>query len=273
MIKVALCGACGRMGRAIIQELVKQREMKLVAAIDAPRTPFLGQDAGEVAGVSKLDVTVTSADKLTDVLKQAKPNVLVDFTNANAAMQNIEAAASLRVPLVVGTTGFSQEQLDKIKTVVEKARIPAVVAPNMSIGVNVLFKLVGDAAKLLGKDYDVEIIEAHHVGKADSPSGTAVRAAEIVARELGLDKRKIKCGRPAGEQIRTKGDILIHSIRAGDIAGDHTVTFTTFGERVEIAHRAHSRQTFAAGAIKAIRHVVEKGKPGIVQDMQDVLGL
>lgn len=273
MIKVAVCGACGRMGRTIVREVAKQRDMRVVAAIDAPRTPFVGQDAGGLAGLTKLGVAVVGAEKLTEVLKQAKPDVLIDFTNASAAVQNVETAASLHIPIVVGTTGFSLKQLERIRNAVEKAKIPAVVAPNMSVGVNVLFKLAGDAARSLGKSYDVEIIEAHHVHKVDSPSGTALRAAEVIAKEFGWSKENIKCGRPAGKKPRAKGEIYIHSLRAGDIAGEHTVTFAAPGERVEIVHRAHGRETFAAGAMKAIRHVVKKGKIGVVQDMQDVLGL
>lgn len=261
------------MGRTILREIAKQRDMKLVAAIDAPRTPFVGQDAGGLAGLTKLGVAVVSTKKSTEVLKRAKPDVLVDFTNANAAVQNVETAASLRIPIVVGTTGFSREQLDRMRNAVKKAKIPAVVAPNMSAGVNVLFKLAEDAARLLGKGYDVEIVEAHHVHKADSPSGTALRIAEIIAKEFGWSKENIRCGRAAGKRPRAKGEIYIHSLRAGDIAGEHTVTFAAPGERVEIAHRAHGRETFAAGAMRAIRHVVTKGKPGVVQDMQDVLNL
>jgi len=261
------------MGRTIVREIAKQRDMKLVAAIDAPRTPFVGQDAGGLAGLTKLGVAVVGAEKLKDALKKTKPDVLVDFTKADAAVKNIETAASLHIPIVVGTTGFSREQLQQIRSAVKKAKIPAVVAPNMSVGVNVLFKLVGDAARLLGKGYDVEIIEAHHVHKADSPSGTALRIAEIIAKEFGWRKEDIKCGRPSGKRPRAKGEIYIHSLRAGDIAGEHIVTFAAPGERVEIVHRAHSRETFAAGAIKAIRFVVEKGRPSVVQDMRDVLGL
>lgn len=273
MIKVALCGACGRMGRTIVSEIAKKHDMKLVAAIDAPRTPFIGKDAGGLAGLTKLGVVVVGAEKITDALKRAKPDVLVDFTNANAAVQNVETAASLHIPVVVGTTGFSREQLERIKKAVKKAKIPAVVAPNMSVGVNVLFKLAGDAARLLGKDYDVEIIETHHAHKADSPSGTALRIAEIIAEEFGWNKESIKCGRPAGKRPRAKGEIYIHSLRVGDVTGEHIVTFAAPGERVEVVHHAHSRETFAAGAIKAIRFVVEKGRPGIVQDMRDILSL
>jgi len=273
VIRVAVCGACGRMGKLIVQQVAKQSDMKLVAAIDAPNTPLAGKDVGEVAGIGGLGVLIVGAEKLAETLERSKPDVLVDFTRAEAAVQNVKEAAKSSIAVVVGTTGFSPEQVGEIKSAVEKGKVAAVIAPNMSVGVNVFFKLVEEAARVLGKDYDVEIVEAHHVRKLDAPSGTALRAAEIVAQEFGLGKESIKCGRPAGERPREKGEIYIHSIRAGDIVGEHTVVFSTPGERVEIVHRTHSRETFAAGAMNAIRHVVEKGKPGVIQDMQDVLGL
>jgi 4-hydroxy-tetrahydrodipicolinate reductase len=251
----------------------EQPDMKVVAAIDAPKTPQVGRDAGELAGAGKLGVEVVGAERLAEVLRENKPDVLVDFTNAEAAVQNVRVAAQEKIAVVVGTTGFTPKQLAGIKNSIEKSNIPAVMAPNMSVGVNVFFKLVGEAARLLGDGYDVEIIEAHHRHKIDSPSGTALRAAEIIAKELGLGKESIKCGRLAGRQPRAKGEIYIHSLRAGDIVGEHIVTFAAPGERVEIVHRAHSRETFAAGTLKAVRYVVERGKPGVVQDMRDVLGL
>lgn len=273
MMKVAVCGACGRMGRLMVKLISEQPDMQVVAAIDAPQTPHAGKDAGELAGIEKLGVEVAGAERLVEVLRSTKPDVLVDFTNAEAAVQNIRAAAAEGVSVVVGTTGFTPEQRAQLEEAIKRGGIKAVVSPNMSVGVNVFFKLVEQAAKLLGKDYEVEIVEAHHSHKLDSPSGTALRAAEIVAREFKLGKEQIKCGRPAGRQPRRKGDIYIHSIRAGDIVGEHTVTFVAPGERVELVHRAHSRETFAAGAVRAIRHVIERGKSGVMQDMQDVLGL
>jgi len=273
MIKVAVCGACGRMGRLLVRMISEQPDMKIVAAVDAPKTPAAGKDAGELAGVGNLGVKIVGAEHLAEVLRDKKPDVLVDFTNADAAVQNIGAAADGGVAVVVGTTGFTQKQQTEIAEIVEKKKITAVVAPNMSVGVNVFFKLVGEAARSLGSGYDVEIVEAHHMHKADAPSGTALRAAEIIAKELGLSKESIKCGRSAGKQPRAKGEIYIHSVRAGDIVGEHVVTFAAPGERVEIVHRAHSRETFVAGALKAIRHVAKKGRPGVVQDMRDVLGL
>jgi len=257
MIRVAVCGACGRMGRLIIRQIAKQDDMKLVAAIDAPGTPSAGEDAGELAGVGKLGVKIVGAGELAEVLKQSKPDVLVDFTKADAAVQSVKIASAAGVSVVIGTTGFTEEQRAEIEKAIKAGKIRAVISPNMSVGVNVFFKSVGETARMLGSDYGVEIVEAHHVHKRDAPSGTARRAAQIIAEEFGWSEDKIK----------------IESIREGDIVGEHTVIFSTPEERVEIIHRAQSRETFAAGAVKAVRHVVEKGKPGVVQDMQDVLGL
>ena len=257
MIRVAVCGACGRMGKLIVRIISKQKDMRLVAAIDAPSTPEIGKDAGELAGVGKLGVNIVGADKLASVMKKSRPDVLVDFTNAAAAVQNVKTAAEAGVAVVVGTTGFTEEQRRAIERTIKDKRIPAVVSPNMSVGVNVFFKSIEETAKMLGSDYGVEIVEVHHVHKKDAPSGTAKRAAQILAKALG----------------RSEDSIRIKSIREGEVVGDHTVIFSVPEERVEITHRAQSRETFAAGAMKAIRHVIKKGKPGVVQDMRDVLGL
>ena len=257
MIRVAVCGACGRMGKLIVRQISKQKDMKLVAAIDAPSAPEVGKDAGELAGVGKLGVNIVGADKLAGELKRSKPDVLVDFTNASASVQNIKTAAEAGVALVVGTTGFTAEQQGMVERTIRGKKIRAVVSPNMSVGVNVFFKLIEEVAKMLGSDYGVEIVEVHHVHKKDAPSGTAKRAAQILAKTL----------------CRSEDSIGIKSIREGEVVGDHTVIFSNPEERIEIIHRAQSRETFAAGAIKAIRHVVKKGKPGVIHDMQDVLGL
>ncbi len=257
MIRVAVCGACGRMGRLIIRQIAKQDDMKLVAAIDAPGTPSAGEDAGELADVGKLGVKIVGAGELAEVLKQSKPDVLVDFTKADATVQSVKIASAAGVSVVIGTTGFTEGQRAEIEKAIKAGKIRAVISPNMSVGVNVFFKSVRETARMLGNDYGVEIVEAHHIHKRDAPSGTARRAAQIIAEEFGWSEDKIK----------------IESIREGDIVGEHTVIFSTPEERVEIIHRAQSRETFAAGAVKAVRHVVEKGKPGVVQDMQDVLGL
>jgi len=245
------------MGKLIVHQVAKQDDMKLVAAIDAPSTPSAGEDAGELAGVGELGVKIVGADKLAEVLKKSNPDVLVDFTKADAAVQNVKTASEAGVSVVVGTTGFTVEQRAELEEAINKGGIKAVISPNMSVGVNVFFKSAKETARMLGSDYGVEIVEAHHVHKRDAPSGTALRAAQIIAEEFGWSVDKIK----------------IKSVREGDIVGEHTVIFSTPEERVEIVHRAQSRETFAAGAMKAIRHVVKKGEAGVVQDMQDVLGL
>lgn len=261
------------MGRLVIREVSSQRDMQIVAAVDAPGTSLAGRDAGELAGVERLGVRVVGAERLSEALRDNKPDVLVDFTVAEAAVKNVRTAAEQGVAVVVGTTGFTPEQLDEMEGIVKRTGIAAIVAPNMSAGVNVFFKLVGEAARLLGGSYDVEIVEAHHAHKVDAPSGTALKVAEIIAREFGLGSESIRCGRPAGKRARERGEIYVHSIRAGDIVGEHTVTFATQGERLELVHRVHSREAFARGAVEAIRYVVAKGRPGVIQDMRDVLGL
>ncbi len=272
MIGVAVTGAGGRMGSKIIKTILEQDDMKVVAAIEAPNTPLEGKDVGEVIGVGNMDVPVNGAQKLAEVLKDKKPDVLVDFTIANAAVNTIKTSAECGVNVVVGTTGFSDEQMALIKDSIKENKIKAVIAPNMAVGVNVFFKIIQDLAKILN-DYDIEIIEAHHKHKADAPSGTAVKAYEIIADALGRNKDE-SCvyGRQGIVGARTEEEIGIHAVRGGDIVGDHTVLFAGDGERLEIVHRAHSRQAFVSGVIKAVRYVI--GAPeGKISDMGDVLGL
>jgi 4-hydroxy-tetrahydrodipicolinate reductase len=271
MIGVAVTGACGRMGSKIIKTILKQDDMKVVAAIEAPDTSLEGKDVGEVIGVGKIDVPINGAQKLVEVLKEKKPDVLIDFTIANAAVNTIKTSAQCGVNVVVGTTGFSDEQLEEIRSAIEKNKINAVIAPNMAVGVNVFFKIIEDIAKILG-DYDVEIIEAHHKHKADAPSGTAVKAYEIIADALGRNKGEACVyGRQGMVGERTPEEIGMHAVRGGDIVGDHTVLFAGDGERIEIVHRAHSRQAFVTGVIKAVRYVVGASKE--ISDMGDVLGI
>jgi 4-hydroxy-tetrahydrodipicolinate reductase len=245
------------MGKMIIRQISKQKDMKLVAAVDTPGTPNAGEDAGELVGVGGLGVKIVGADKLAEILKQSRPDVLVDFTSAGAAVENVKAAAEAGISVVVGTTGFTEEQRKEIEKAIKIKKIRAVISPNMSVGVNVFFKLVDEAAKRLGRDYRAEIVEVHHMHKKDAPSGTAKVAAQVIAKKLGCSADEIK----------------IKSIREGEVVGDHTVTFSGPFELVEIAHKAKSRETFAAGVVKAVRYIAENGKPGVVEDMRDVLGL
>jgi len=272
MIKVAVTGACGRMGSKIIKTILQQDDMEVVAAIEVPNTPHDGKDIGEAIGVGKIGVTISGAEKLNDVLKDKKPDVLVDFTIAKAAVNTIKISANCGVNLVVGTTGFSDEQMTEIVDAIKKNKVKAVIAPNMAVGVNVFFKVLKDLATILG-DYDVEIIEAHHKHKKDAPSGTAMRAAEIIATELNRNLDEVGVyGRQGVVGERTAQEIGIHAIRGGDIVGDHTVLFAGEGERLEIVHRAQSRQSFVSGVIKALKYVVTADE-GSINDMGDVLGL
>jgi 4-hydroxy-tetrahydrodipicolinate reductase len=266
MIKIAVTGAAGRMGKTIIQSIEGSSLTKLSGAIELEGHLLIGKDAGPVAGLDKLGVDITADSELA--FKEA--DVVIDFSAPGASIKNIEMAAELKKAIVVGTTGFSSEHREKIKELSEGARV--VVAPNMSIGVNVLLKLVTEAASVLGDAYDVEIIEAHHRHKADAPSGTALRIAEVAASALGRDLEKTAVyARKGIIGERTTEEIGIQTIRAGDIVGDHTILFGGDGERIELTHRAHSRSTFANGAVRAAIWLAKKDNG--LYDMQDVLGL
>ena len=254
MIKVAVTGALGRMGSLVIEEIKKSGDMELVAGFDIQGAgkPLLG------------DVHVSEASDLEKVLTLTKPDVLIDFTSASAAVGTVTSAAETGVNLVVGTTGFSEGQLDQMKRAID-GHVAAVISPNFSIGVNVFWKLLAEAATAL-KDYDIEVIEAHHNQKKDAPSGTALAAVDVLKNATGI--AQVVNGRK-GMALRGK-EIGVHAVRAGDIVGDHTVLFAGPGERLEIKHQAHSRSAFASGAVRAARWVV-KANPG-VYSMSDVLG-
>lgn len=270
MIRVAVTGAGGRISSKIIKTILKQEDMKVVVAIGAPNTPLEGKDVGEVIGVGNIGVPINGAQNLAEVLKETKPDVLIDFTIANAAVGTIKTSAECGVNVVLGTTGISDEQMALIKESIKKNKIKAVIAPNMAVGVNVFFKIIEDLAKILN-DYDIEIIEAHHKHKADAPSGTAVKAYEIIAEALGRNKDETCVyGRQGIVDARREGEIGMHAVRGGDIVGDHTVLFAGEGEIIELTHRAHSRQVFVAGLIKAVRYVLEAPE-GKISDMEDVL--
>jgi 4-hydroxy-tetrahydrodipicolinate reductase len=266
MIKVAVSGAAGRMGGRVITAVKEDANTVLTGALERPQHPYLGMDAGLVAGCGPQQVLIS--DNLNEVAKGC--DVLIDFSAPIVSLKNLEVCGLNGKTMVIGSTGFSPEEK---ALALELARnIPVVLAPNMSVGVNVVFKALADVARILGDDFDVEIVEAHHKLKKDSPSGTAVRMGEIVAEALGRDYNKVAnfhregiCGE------RTKDEIGMQTIRGGDIVGDHTVYFIGMGERIEITHRAHTRDMFSRGAIRAAKWVVT-AKPGLY-DMQDVLGL
>jgi len=266
MIKAIVMGAAGRMGRMVINAIQNAEGITCAGAVEVPGHPSVGGDAGLVAGVGELRVTIE--DDLKSVIQQGA--VVIDFTAAEASLGNMEVAAQHHRPMVVGSTGFSPEQLEQVKKLTKA--FPCCLAPNMSVGVNLMFKIVEEMARTLGDDYDCEIIEAHHRMKKDAPSGTALQLGEVAARGLGRKWAEVGVyGRKGLIGERSNKEIGMQVIRAGDIVGEHTVIFGGMGERLEITHRAHTRDTFARGAIRAARWVVEQ-KPGLY-DMGDVLGL
>ncbi|MFQ5975288.1 MAG: 4-hydroxy-tetrahydrodipicolinate reductase [Candidatus Hydrothermarchaeales archaeon] len=273
-VRVGVSGACGRMGGSIIRKVLDQEDMEVVCAIEASSNSRIGEDIGEVLNLGKIGIGITSAEDLDKTLKETRPDVLVDFTSADTAVDTIKIAAKNGVNMVVGTTGFSDVQKEEISGAIELGGISAVISPNMATGVNVFFKIAGETARIL-RDYDIEIIETHHKHKKDAPSGTAVRVGEIIAEALGRDLDKDGVfGRKKGIiGERSKEEIGFHAIRAGDIVGEHTVLFGGDGERVEITHRAHSRDAFVNGTIKAIRFVNQNKARGKIYTTWDVLGI
>lgn len=266
MVRIAVAGAAGRMGKRIAALATEQEGLELTGAFEKKGHPEVGKDAGDVVGVGPLGIKV--ADNIGDALGNA--DVVIDFTSPDSTLKNIQAAAGAGKGIIIGTTGLSEEDVSTIKGLAGK--IPCVLASNMSLGVNLLLKVLGDIARALGDDYDVEIIEAHHRLKKDAPSGTALAMARAVAEALGrdLDAHAVYARKGMiGE--RKEKEIGIQTIRAGDIVGEHTVIFGGIGERVEVTHRVSSRDTFARGALRAALWL--KGKPAGFYDMQDVLGL
>jgi len=266
MIKVAVTGAAGRMGGRIITLVSEAEGLEVAGAVEMTGHARIGEDAGYVAGCGNLGVTIT--DSLEQAMTDA--DVLIDFTWPEVTLANARVCAGLGKAMVVGTTGLNPEQRAEIALVAEQ--VPVVFAPNMSVGVNVCFKLLKDMARTLGEGFDVEIVELHHNKKKDSPSGTAVRMGEIVADALDRNYAEVAnyhrqgmCGERSVEEIG------MQTVRGGDIVGEHTVYFIGMGERIELTHRAMSRDMFARGAVRAASWL--GGKAAGLYDMQDVLGL
>ena len=261
-IKVAVAGVKGRMSGQVMVSILESENIELVAGFDI-------HGVGEEIAPG---IKILSPDDMEKTLKEVKPDVFVDFTNAAAATENIGVAARNKLKLVVGTTGFSDEQFKLIENAI-KGNVPAIISPNFSIGVNVFWKLIAAAARHLhAYQYHMEIIEMHHSHKKDAPSGTAVKAAEILADYIE-GKTAFVYGRQGITGERTDEELGIHAVRAGDIVGEHTVLYAGKGERLEIIHRAHSREAFAQGAIKAIEWISVKEKSGIytMDDMMQEL--
>lgn len=267
MQRVTVLGAAGRMGRNLIQAVVNDPGTTLAGAVEMPGCPLLGRDAGEVAGCGPLDIPVT--DNLADALTGA--DAVIDFTAASCTLANARAAVEHGCNVVIGTTGLDASHTGELRALADSgARI--VLAPNMSVGVNLLFHLSQQVAATLGEKYDIEVVEMHHNQKKDAPSGTAVRLGEILAHARGYDySTDTAHGRVGQVGARPTREIGMHALRGGDVVGEHTVIFATEGERVELTHKASSRQTFAKGAVRAVLFLsqVESG----LYDMQDVLAL
>ena len=266
MIRIAVAGASGRMGLCLIKAAVLAEKAALVVALVRPGSDAIGKDAGVLAGIGELGVSVV--DNLSSVVDQF--DVLIDFTRPDVSMAFIELCQQAGKKIVIGTTGYTYTQ----KAVIAEAAkdVAIVLAPNMSIGVNQALKLLEMTAKVMGEYTDIEVIEAHHRHKVDAPSGTALRMGEVIAEALGRDLKDCAIyGREGNIGERDRKTIGFSTIRAGDIVGEHTVMFADEGERLEITHKATSRMTFANGAIRAA--VWLKDKPIGLYDMQDVLGL
>jgi len=265
--KVVVFGAMGRMGRAILSVLSgRPYGFSLAAAVEAPGHPLLGRDAFEAAGAGNAGVPVTS-DFSAAV---AAADVAIDFTHPATSVAHAREAARAGTPIVIGTTGLSPEQAGEIREA--SKRVACVLSPNMSVGVNLMFRVAADVARTLGEEFDVEIVEVHHRFKKDSPSGTAVKLADSVAGALGREMKEAGVyGRHGMVGERTGKEIGVLAVRAGDVVGEHTVIFGGIGERFEITHRAHSRDTFARGAVRAASWLL--GKPPGLYDMNAVLGI
>jgi len=266
MVDAVVCGAAGRMGTRLVSLIEADPEMRLAGAVEAPGHATIGRDAGEVAGVGRTGVPIS--DDLAGCLEAAQ--VVIDFSVPHASLSHLRTAAGRGRAVVLGTTGFTEQQRQEIAKLAEK--MPCLVAPNMSLGINVMYRLLREAATYLGDEYDVEVVEAHHHFKKDAPSGTALRLGEVLAGALGRSLADVAVyGRHGIVGERPRKEIALHAIRAGDIVGEHTVIFAGVGERLEIVHRAQSRDNFARGALRAAKWIVNQ--PSGLYDMQDMLGL
>ncbi|WP_035383867.1 4-hydroxy-tetrahydrodipicolinate reductase [Ferriphaselus sp. R-1] len=263
-LKVAIAGCTGRMGRVLLDCVAQADDLELHAALDHASSPHLGRDASEFGGARGVTVTADAATALQGA------DVLIDFTRPEGTLTHLEICQRHGVNIVIGTTGFSAQEKAVLGAAAQS--IGVVFAPNMSVGVNLLFKLLETASRVLSHGYDIEIIEAHHRHKVDAPSGTALGLGEVVARTLGRDLEQCAVyGREGVTGERDPSTIGFATVRGGDIVGDHTVLYAGIGERIEITHKASSRATFALGALRAARFL--QAHPAGMYDMQDVLSL
>lgn len=264
-LNIAIAGSSGRMGRALVEAVLQADDLRLHAALDISGSPYLKKNAGELCGSP---CRVLISDNVAGALEGT--DVFIDFTRPEGTLKHVELCRSHGVKMVIGTTGFTPQQKQKLSGAAKNIAI--VFAPNMSVGVNMVFNLLETAAKTLNQGYDIEIIEAHHRHKTDAPSGTALRMGEVIASTLGWNlAQSAVYGRQGVAGERSPSTIGFASVRGGDIVGDHTVLFAGNGERIEITHKATSRATFAMGALRAARFLKDKNNG--LYDMQDVLGL
>jgi len=268
VVDIIITGASGRMGRNLLEAVKIHPQARLYGAIEKKGNAFIGIDAGEMAGIGAQQVKIV--DDLSEVASGR--SILIDFTRPAVTLDNLDICLASKTPIVIGTTGFSDEEKQKIHDAARS--IPVVFAPNMSVGVNLSFKLLEIAARVLGDDVDIEIIEAHHRHKVDAPSGTALGMGEVIADTLGRDLKTCAVyGRQGNTGERDPKTIGFETIRAGDIVGDHTVMFAGIGERLEITHKASNRMTFANGAVRAAVWLAEQQHPHGLFSMRDVLDL
>ncbi|TFG78183.1 MAG: 4-hydroxy-tetrahydrodipicolinate reductase [Thermodesulfobacteriales bacterium] len=266
MIKVSIMGVAGRMGRSIFHLLNAENDIQIVGATEIGNHPEMGNDIGLVSGEAEIGVTLTS--RIEDASSDA--DVIVDFTAPSSTLNNARYASSNGKAMVIGTTGFSEEEKNELSKLAEN--FPCVFSPNMSIGVNVMFEATKKLAEILGDDFDIEIIEAHHKHKVDAPSGTALRLGEAAAQGLARDFNSVaRFERHGAIGERKEKEIGMQTIRAGDIVGEHTVMFCGAGERIELTHRAMSRDNFAKGVVRAVKWV--PGKQAGMYTMKEVLGI
>lgn len=266
MVKAIVMGAGGKMGGRILTLIAAAEGIEVAGAVEVPGHSFIGADIGDALALGRTGVVVS--DTLEACIKRG--DVVIDFTHHDQAVHNVRIAAEHEKAIVIGTTGLTSEETAELESLARKT--PCVLAPNMSVGVNVMLKVLDSVARILGDDYDVEIVEAHHNLKKDAPSGTAVKMAQCIAEALGRDLEKVgNYGRKGMIGARPKPEIGIQTVRAGDIVGEHTVIFGGMGERLEFIHRAHSRDNFARGAVRAALWIMRQ--PNGLYDMQDVLGL
>lgn len=266
MIKTVVAGAAGRMGGTVIRLVHADRDLELVGVFEKMGHPKIGEDVGELVGLGKLGIKVSGG--LEEIIEKAE--VIIDFTFHTASLNHLKTAKEYHKPIVIGTTGFTKEELREIKDMAPQVR--CVLSPNMSIGVNLLFKIIPEIAKVLGEDYDTEILEMHHRMKRDAPSGTAMKLAQLLAQALGRDLDEVGIySRKGIIGERKSKEIGVLALRGGDVVGEHTIFFAGLGERIEVTHRASSRETFARGALRAAKWIVHQKKG--LYDMLDVLGL